>query len=382
MLVLAGGALVGGATTTGGAPVDHEGEKPDEGAGPGIETRSPADWPFSADSVWNTPIGSGIQTGTTSHPLAVEVRSVSGTVNYSTYSTPVNIAGAEGTPLTLREVKIGTWRPAVKEIVVPRAPATINLSGDMAASTVGYNNDNSISFTNSFGAPPDGFMAIIDTVEMMSYQIYKATWDQGGPSTRRLIGRETTARVIDLKSDGMTGGGARASRFDFLGGLIRTKEALKAATDPLNAIRHALALAISNAQLLRPTSDTGYVTPGYQWPARNRDSDANSMYTGEIRMGTQFVLNPTFNIETAGLSNEGLALAYALRDYGAYVVDRSTWTTLFLEERTNATVAGRMRTDWKDKLLQQMVPVLNNSATAVGGPGTRVRPPAPIFVGA
>lgn len=339
------------------------------------ETRAPHLWPYTAGSLWNTPVGGAIRRGSTHHSLATMLNSQVGQLNWATYSTPVNSAGASGVPLTIHEVAAGTWSPAIRSITVARAPASVLISGDMTGSTITYNAGGSISFTKK----PDGFMALVDTTTMTATEAYKTCWSSGGAADRILIAREGSVRSFDLRGDGWTQRGSRASGLTFMGGLIRQHDLDKVATDRRNAIRHALALAINNSQLLNPDQDAAYPTPGLQWPARSFDSDGRSNYAGAIRMGTHFVLHPGFDIEASTLTPEGKALAYALRDYGAYIVDRSSYVSLYAEQQINSGAADRLKKDWQNLLLKAMVPVLNNSASAVGGPGPRVRPPAPDF---
>ena len=345
-------------------------------ASPAPATREPHLWPFAATSLWNTSLGREAELGSTAHPLSVALRSRVGQLNAATFTTPVNIAAPDDPPLTIHEVEMGRWSPPVRTIVVPRAPADLLLAGDMLQSKTVYHPGGRIAFSNV----PDGFLAIIDRRAGTAIEAYKACWTADGPSSRTLIARKNTVRTFDLRGDGVEPRGARASGLSFLGGLIRRHELERAATDPRNAIPHALALAIHNAQLLNPKADSAYPTPGYQWPARSFDNDGPANYSGAIRMGTHFVLHPDFDIERPGLlSPEGKALAYALRDYGAYVVDRSTYVSLYAEQGVDALAASRLKADWQTKLLPHTVPVLNNSAATVGGPGPRVRPPAPPF---
>lgn len=348
------------------------------------ETRNPILWPFSATSIWNTPIGDGVELGASDHPLAVAVRSVVGKVNYSTFSTPVNRGVASDSPITIREVAAGTWTPATvsPEKTVAHAPASVLLPGDMLSplTTTTYNTTSgAITFTMTTGGQPDGFIAFIDETDLTVTEAYKATWTNGGASTRTLIARAGTVNRWDLRGDGWTQTGARASRGSFTAGLIRSWEVTAALTSPATAIRHVLTMAVNNSQLLRPNTDTGFATPGYQWPARGFDSNANSAYTGSIRMGTMFSLPRDFDCDDPALSPYGQALAYAMRDYGAYVMDRATYTALYAQQGSNGAAVDQMNSDWQTKILPHVVPVLNNGFAAVGGPGERVRPLAPDF---
>ncbi len=332
------------------------------------ETRDPLLWPFTSSSFWNMPIGDGISLGSVDTALA----GTPGQLNYATYSTPVNQGGAVDPPITLREVAAGTWGPGLGDTIVQHTPATVTLAGDMAIANPVYNGNNSISFTGT----PDGFMALVDTVKGTVTEAYKVCWSDSGSASRVLICRSGTIRSWDLRAT--SAAGARASGLPFLAGLIRAWELDKASTDPNNAIRHALSLALPNNLLLKPSSDSTYSTPGHQWPATSQDSDANSAYSGAIRMGTQFVLDPNFDHTLAAASNEDLALGYALRDYGVFIVDRSAYASLYGEQSMNPAAAARLKTAWQ-RLIQHMVPVLNNDASNPGGPGTRVRPLAPDF---
>lgn len=344
-----------------------------------------------------------------------------GQLNYATYSTPINYANNSSPEVTLRPVDGGTWGPKSSDAthgneVTVKAPASITLAGDMQPSLtrVNYSGTNNsggaISFTNlsnGFTWQPDGFMSIINTDTLDVTETYKTCWWPNTadprtpyPSSRVLIHRTGVRNTYSLTGDGWTTPSGRASRMGFVTGLIRTWEIEKAAgvgqyagktPDPY-AIRHALAVAMPLAQLLRPSQDTSGVwshpakaTAGYQWPSRGRDGHAeqntppnNAGYGGQIRMGMQFVLDPSYDIEAdTNLSAEGKALAYALRDYGCYVCDASAYVSLYAEQGSPQVPTDRMKVDWQQRLIKNMVPVMNNSSTAVGGPGDRVRPPAP-----
>lgn len=358
-------------------------------------SREPELWPFHRDSLWNTPIGSGIQRGGTNHELAVALNSIKGQLNYKTYTTPIHMATSADPLAYIQQVATGTWKPYIGNRISVRAPSTITLSGDMNLATITYQTNGNITFViPDSTAKPDGFMAFINKDDNTVTESFK-TCRSGMGEARTLIARHDSVSRLDLLGDGFTATpiegtstrrrAARASGLSFTAGLIRKHEFTKAQTDPKNAIPHALAMALTNSQLLRPPAGK----PGYQWPARGVDGDASTAYTGKIPMGTQFVLEPSFNIEgkrtdgTDVLSPAGKALAYALRDYGAYVTDRSGYTTLYAEHGIADAVAEPMKTDWQNTLLKHMVPVTNNitetGVVQVGGPGLRLRPPAPAF---
>jgi len=94
-------------------------------------------------------------------------------------------------------------------------------------------------------------------------------------------------------------------------------------------------------------------------------------------MGQLVTLAPKTNIGQLGLSPEGRAVAEALRDYGAYVVDASSDLTLYAEPSAEPDLT-RLRQDLP-KLRMLLRCVQNASREAVGGPGTRLAPSAPAL---
>ena len=81
------------------------------------------------------------------------------------------------------------------------------------------------------------------------------------------------------------------------------------------------------------------------------------------------------NVDALAISPEGKALAKALQNYGAYVVDRAGTGALYCELACDATATARMNADWK-VLFKQMRAVTNSAEATIGGGGTP-RVPAP-----
>jgi hypothetical protein len=166
----------------------------------------------------------------------------------------------------------------------------------------------------------------------------------------------------DLYGPGVGAGGVRAYGGSAIGGLIRTWELQE------GTLRHALALAIDADQLgLGPV-----------WPATTQDGDAARTYAGNIPMGTLAAIPPSVDVERLGLTPAGLAVARALRDYGAYVVDRSGCVCLYAEPGAPAAAVSGLRKDVA-RLRSLLRVVTNNSATNVGGGGTPRAALAPRF---
>jgi len=222
---------------------------------------------------------------------------------------------------------------------------------------------------------PDGYTAIV-------VQKFQRTTDP-------LVIYCTNSEVTDLRTHGLTDG-AIASGISADYGMIRNFEVTNAATDP-HSIQHALRGGLPDERL----------KVGPIWPSRTQDSGAASTYLGYTTYGTFMVLDRSVDVTTLGLSAEGLALAYALQDYGLYILIRAgngsnTANTgpgvgLQVELTDPSTGAsGRMKTDWQTILYSRMR-VVTNSVPASGfdanrvplvpaeiaGGGTRRRPSLP-----
>lgn len=390
--------------------------------------------PFTSASLWNTALGDGATFGplgtTTSagtDSLSRQFRSwidpsdgvlkiAPGQANSAQWSTYVNIAAANDPDLTIRPVEGGTWGPksASGNEVTIKAPATVVLAGDITTpqTRVNYAGDagatgGAITFTNIGAEPdynwqPDGFGSFVEpdpnnAGQWRVTEAYKSCWAPNNPadpvatprtpnpSGRVIIARRGVINTYSLSGDGWSTPSGRASRLGFLTGLIRAWELNLSQTNPEYAIQHALAVAMHASQMLKPSLDTNADHPaktanGYQWPARAADGHAESVYAGTIRMGMQFALLQSFDIEAAGLTDQGKALAYALKFYGCYACDISAYTpTLYIEQGVNSVLASNMKEDWQNILMHKMVPVLNNTSTNIGGPGNRLRPPLPAL---
>jgi hypothetical protein len=150
----------------------------------------------------------------------------------------------------------------------------------------------------------------------------------------------------------------RASKVSQLGGLIRVYDLDQ------GAIRHALSVALPNSAL----------KPGWVWPAAGQDGDAATAYQGFVPMGS-FLAIPSDAPMPAGMSAAGQMIWTALRDYGAYVVDRGATAPIVAEAAAQAAVAPA-RADLAS-IWPQVRVVTNAARDAVGGPGARLAPPAP-----
>ena len=174
--------------------------------------------------------------------------------------------------------------------------------------------------------------------------------------------------VTDLRGDGLhtnAGPGTgpvhqqRASQVSQLGGLIRLADLNR------GVIPHALSIALPNVTL----------RSGWVWPAFGQDGDGASAYTGFVPMGSLIAI-PSGVPMPAGLSPAGQMIWTALRNYGAYVVDRTSPSSVLVAE---AAAQGAVSPAIGDlsRIMPQVRMVTNNSPATLGGPGTRLAPAGP-----
>jgi hypothetical protein len=141
-----------------------------------------------------------------------------------------------------------------------------------------------------------------------------------------------------------------------LGGLIRSGE--------MTTIPHALAMAL-------PYNVLG---SGHVWPAI---SDDDGGAPGFVPEGSLLAI-PAGTPRPAGLSPLGNAIFDALSHYGTYVVDQSGAgaATLYAEPTADPTAVSAGLNDMR-AVMPLLRRVTNNTASTVGGPGTRLAPTAP-----
>lgn len=323
-------------------------------------------WPFSADSIWNLPIGSDAQYSPANLPPAA----LSSVDDDLLFKIP---AGSPLRPL----YNPGSWTKRCSgtttyenlSILIPDdliVPDAINLPLKY------YTPNNAAALLQ-----PDG--KTIVQLEPMARCV------KGGP----VYGYHWPKKDLDLYSKGIAGGHL-GSGLSSIGGTIRKGELTGRAP-----IRHALKLELwENYLNYDPTSPT----PGYRWPADRADNSASSIYKGknpQIVMGTLLAIPPNVTEAMLGLTTRpGKKLFHALQDYGGYQVDitgRDNYAIAVeqgVEYEFQATYGYKFSAGvhsknpfYKDfmKLFQALNIVTNNSPNSVGGGGTRRAPLAPPF---
>ena len=297
--------------------------------GPPPGTRSPALWPFAATSPWNTPLGAGAQlepaAGRCSQAFA---DSAAGSdINAAEWSHPIYVASPSDPVVRLYlygEVKLMLHVPRDAAPALPRTRDT------------------------------DGHLHIIDPTHRFVDELYHARRRAGGHLQADAYSRN------DLHGDGVGQGGVRAYGGSAIGGLIRIGELAA-------GVRHALALALPRrVQRLGPV-----------WPATAEDDFAAKEYHGSVPLGQLVALPRDLEAGSLNLGPAGQVLLRALQDYGAYDVDSAGDFSLYAEPAAEREL-GSARDDWA-KLRPLLRCVTNNRPNAIGGPGSRVAPPALPF---
>ncbi len=291
--------------------------------------RDPVEWPFASTSPWNTPLGSGAVIESADAPCSRMLTdgTLAADINAAQWSHPIYLAAP-----TDPEVKIIAHGEVVAQLRVPRN----------AAPALPKSEDS------------DAHLHIIDPERRYVHELWHASRKKPD-----VIVAESYSRN-DLHGSGVGEGGERAYGGSAIGGLIRRRELSL-------GIRHALAMALPRSHLKL----------GPVWPATKQDDGAETTYRGTVPMGQLVTLAPKTSLAQLGLSPEGRAVAEALRDYGAYVVDASSDLTLYAEPSAEPDLT-MLRHDLP-KLRALLRCVQNASKDAVGGPGERLARTAPAL---
>jgi hypothetical protein len=294
--------------------------------------RDAALWPFSSDSPWNTSLGSNAQYTTIDSPAFSADEGAN--LNVADWSYPVFIAKPGD-----RQRKF-YWRDGNELIATIRAPDDARPD-----------------------AQGDGSLLIIndrhDTVVEMwqASRLNNGDWEGSVTVKHDLRG---TGFYRDYR-------GTRAGGMAATGGLIRRDELID------RLIPHALAVAVKPKAMNRHA-------PGrkpYVWPASWADGGNGDGYStaGNLHMGSLLAVPPDVDIKTLGLSPQGLAVARALQDYGAYVVDQGGGNIIYYAEPASADIL-RTSAEELGRLTKYLKVVPNNAKSNVGGGGKPRRAPA------
>ena len=284
--------------------------------------------PFAADSPWNTPIGSRVRFAAAGSPSTQELTAEDGSeeINSTTWSHPI-FQASESDPLQEVDLESG-------QRLRYRIP--------------------------QYAVPADGEDAHLHVIEPQGRYVHEA-WGMRRTGSSTWFARHVV--VVDLYGDGISGG-ARAYGGSAIGGLIRRHEVDE------GVIPHALALAV-------PRSD---LRSGPVWPATLEDDGSVGTYKGDLPMGALVAIPPDVDLESLDLNDDALAIARALQDYGAYVVDSSAQFTLYAEPGADEQRLDDGRKEL-DVLRRHLRVVENNTQEQPGGSGVKRRQSALPLLG-
>lgn len=333
--------------------------------------RDPLKQPFSSNSIWNMPIGSGAQ-----YVPARMSGTPGGTNIYATMPgiDDEKIVMTPTAPLTKLYYNSAAWSGANR----CTTSATLMTSVPMPSSYVVPNSrgNNSAAFLM-----PD-----------------KRTVVQTQPLTRCTAGASGTVLTkptsIDLYGTGITGshGGSGLSA---LGGSIRMGELRPGST---TGPRHALKVAVYAKEVLYKCTTRAAC---FRWPATTGDSyavgwygAANNNQNTAVKMGALLAIPYSMSIASLNLeTTPAKQLAWTLQNYGAYIVDDTYAPGFMLDAEWGPAGDKRaeFKTDWgfdmtqklvnntpwrrdMQKIVQALSVVNNNSPTSIGGGGTPRQP--------
>lgn len=312
-------------------------------------------WPFSADSIWNMPIGSHAHYQPAGIKPAPRLRSDEEYFFELTGDDPRQPVYAPGSWKKRCKGKKKSMKislPVPDDLIVPDAGK-------------GKTPNNASAFLM-----PDGRTLI--QLEPL------ARCEPGGP----IYGWRYFPNV-DIYDDGI-GGAHFGSGLSSIGGSIREGELVGD-----SPIRHALKINLWGKKYLYYSKRI----PGYRWPADRADKYAAQQYGGknpELVQGSLLAIPPDITVSSLGLKTQpAMKLFHALQDYGAYIVDDTAWNAhaIPLEHRVlkefRQTYGYGFNSSegpfFEDvmRLFTRLSVVSNNTPESVGGGGDPRAPLAP-----
>ena len=152
----------------------------------------------------------------------------------------------------------------------------------------------------------EGAMVVIDYTNRKIYDFYQVATNPDGTVMINADGTVSVGwgEVTDLDGSGLSRA-VSGSNLSYLVGTVRLFEMERAATDPVNAIQHALAFSSS------------YACTTWRYPATK--SNGTSTDPGCIPVGSRIFLDSFADCSTVSPAGEK-AVCYALQKFGAYLV--------------------------------------------------------------
>lgn len=320
-------------------------------------TRDKRLWPFAVDSIWNMPIGTG----------AVYVPAGIGPAKWFTVDNEFFVFPEPTDPVRPFFTN-GVWG-----------------TGRCAAATYEYSINLPDDFVVDDASPPwtpNNVAAILSLDGRTLKQMNPVSrCEAGGPLTAGWMAPDQ-----DIYGPGILGGHG-GSGMSSIGGSVRRGELIGPAP-----IRHALKVNLWGHRWL--SSESG----GHRWPAVAADSFYNdpgnsNMYDGPLpplRMGSLLAIPRDIDVNALGLQTDAARkIAWTMQNYGAYVVDDTTWDSHALDVEAGVPAEFRAAygysiegTDgpWYDdmmKIFAALSVIDDNGPSSIGGGGAPLQPLAP-----
>jgi len=315
-------------------------------------TRNPYLWPFSQNSIWNTPIGSNAQY-----------------VSYqSTFSIGVNNTYCDDDIIVLT--------PTVALMDVYQCNEDWGW-GDHMRKDGGIIFSAPIPQDFYFSRHGNACLSVLmpDGHTILSSQpFYHYSGYTYGTSRYNFPNTDIYTEGID----GSHGGSGMSA----IGGTIRMGELAPDAPP----IHHALKMAVYSHDV------------GHRWPAPKDDAWSSNVRTTGFCDGSLCALLPSYDIGANLETEVGKHIAKACQDYGIYLVDGTGWpdhNEIMVENGPNGWVVDEVKQKWNGldmqtgqntafgrdmkKIYGNLSIVENNTADNVGGGGTKRAPMAPPF---
>lgn len=323
-------------------------------------------WPFSTNSIWNTPIGDSAVYKAVEFEDAAHVG----------VDTQHLIKTDKDDPM-IEVLENPTWGPG-------RCSGTQKLGFSLPIPNNWIVPD---AGNSPFGNTPNSNVAILypDGKTVFESSVI-ARCEAGGavylPEWTKYPDNRT---YVKLTSDGLQGGGQGASGMSALGGTIRLGELINDLP-----IRHVIKINPWAAKLLHYSDEV----PGWKWPAKSADNyayrDYNRNADSDILMGSLFAIPPTLSPEEIGIQTKpGRKLFFTLQNYGTYFTEDAAWDVWDIiaekgvEEEFETTYGFSMYSEiWRqevNKLMGAVHVITNNTPKSIGGGGKPLQPLAPDF---
>ncbi len=336
-------------------------------------SRDPWKQPFSADSIWNTSLGSNATY-----------------INANLLDAPIN--GVQEVDWLIRVNPGDPWRQTF-------------FPGDTQRYRAGGTTESWIGWTQipNWLIIPD----VQGTPGQFGYEAPNACSAFLQPDGYSLIQWQPTTR---LASDGplwgypqrdfgepnggnLFGPGHRGTHYgsglSAIGGSIRVGELTAGNRD---SIRHAVKLLLGMGKYGSYVT-TGDGNPGWRWPAIQADNyadpsdgfgyglDFGGQYSSpNIEMGTLLAIDKTAVIDNLGLTSEkAKKIAWALQNYGGYIVDDAGQDQYLIAAEEAARGEFDISAADINTLFRNLKVITNNTPTGIGGGGTRRVATAPRF---